>query len=180
MKNQIYNRHLLETTHAINRVNPSLIQKAIDILYEVRKNQSTVYLFGNGGSHATASHMANDLFKASGIKAVCVSEMISTSLAFMNDLGPGAMFSAITREFAKKDDVLIAFSCSGDSENVVNALLIAPEGVHKILLTGHRLGKATKLADVVIGVDNTNIRIQESVHSAVCHAITESLITPEV
>jgi D-sedoheptulose 7-phosphate isomerase len=175
MKN-ILKAHLHKTTEAIKSLDQKSIKKAVDILREAGNHDSTVYLFGNGGSHANASHFSNDLFKAAGIKAICISEMVSTTLAYMNDISPDAMFSSILRDFAKNLDVIVAFSCSGDSQNVLNALLIAPPGVKKILLTGHRSGQATKQADVVIRVPSENIRIQESVHSAVCHAITEALV----
>jgi D-sedoheptulose 7-phosphate isomerase len=161
--------HLFYLEDAINEVQQALI--------EAKKRESFVFLFGNGGSHALASHFANDLLKLCGIKAICVSDMTSTMLAYMNDISPDAMFSSILDVLANGNDVILAFSCSGNSKNVVNALKEATQGIKKILFTGNGGGEAEALADIVLKVSAQKIFTQETVHSAICHVITEELST---
>lgn len=168
--------HLQATGQVLSMLDWDAIHRAYLVLSATKKNGNTVFTFGNGGSHANASHFAVDLFKTVGIKTICVSEMTSTMLAYMNDEGMHKMFSQIVRKMAKKDDVIVAFSCSGESINILWSLLEF-NNLIRILLSGSKpFPRAIKNSDVVISVPNDNIRIQESAHSAICHALTEALI----
>jgi D-sedoheptulose 7-phosphate isomerase len=96
-------------------------------------------------------------------------------LAYMNDISPDVMFSSILNVLAGENDVILAFSCSGNSKNVVNAIREAKKGTKRILFTGNDGGEAMGLSDVVLSVPSPDIFVQESVHSAVCHILTEVL-----
>lgn len=151
------------------------LMEVVDILRDAKEKGNTVYTFGNGGSHSTASHFACDLLKACGMKAICVSDIIPSILAYMNDNGAHTMFDSILNNVLESGDILVAFSCSGNSENVVETLHTSSY-VTSILFTGDVGGEAIERADVAIRVYNDNIRIQESAHSAYCHAIVEELL----
>ena len=153
--------------------------KVSRILREAKAKNYQVLTFGNGGSHSNASHFACDLFKACGIRAICISDMIPSVYAYMNDDGIENMFLNIIDNLGMLENfVLIGFSCSGNSRNVVKALKLTAWGTQKnILFTGNDGGKAQESADVVIKVNHENIRIQESAHSIYCHAIVEELLS---
>jgi phosphoheptose isomerase len=85
------------------------------------------------------------------------------------------MFDAILCNLLTSGDVIVAFSCSGNSENVVESLYCSSY-VKSVLFTGDNGGEAANRADLVIRVYNDNIRIQESAHSAYCHAVAEELL----
>lgn len=167
--------HIHSVINILAQIHQSELNLIINLLKQAKNTESTIYLFGNGGSHATASHFANDLLKVCDVKALCISDMTPTMLAYMNDLSPEYMFSSILKQFLKKNDVMIAFSCSGNSKNVVHALSLANDGVKRVLFTGDSPGKAVELADIVLNVPDKSIFVQESVHSVICHAITEAL-----
>jgi D-sedoheptulose 7-phosphate isomerase len=167
--------HLLETASILAMIDRQSLFDTVKALEKARADSKTVFTMGNGGSHATASHFANDLYKVCCIKAVCASDHTPLTYAYMNDIGPGAMFWRPIREFIGKNDVIIAFSCSGNSENVVNALRNAPESVKKVLFTGASGGSAANLADITLFIPHKDIKIQESCHSVICHAVTEAL-----
>jgi len=134
------------------------LTQLIEILKTARDQGNTIYTFGNGGSHSTASHFACDLLKACDIKSVCISDMIPSAYAYMNDEGVPTMFDAILCNLLTSGDVIVAFSCSGNSENVVEVLYCSSY-VKSVLFTGDDGGEAAKRADLTIKVYNDNIRI---------------------
>lgn len=171
-------RHITETARCVLSAYWEL-GKPIQVLKEARDKNWLVLTFGNGGSHSTASHFANDLLKACGMRAICISDMIPTILAYNNDDGKPSMFSSLIEKFSRSDYcvVLVAFSCSGNSVNVVEALRRPPTlRQNRILFTGNTGGVAQSYADIVLKADSSNIRIQETVHLAMCHAIVEELM----
>ena len=168
-------QHLLDTAKTLEEVDTPPIVKTIEILKKAKKDGNQVFLFGNGGSHSNASHFANDLHKACGIKAICISDMIPTILAYANDNGQAFMFGLPMLELFEKEDVIIAFSCSGSSENITGALF-GGSGYKKILFTGDKHREGAHYVETLIKVPHPNIRIQESCHSAICHAIVEALL----
>ena len=158
-----------------SRVDFDQVEKAIDILREARKNLSNVWIVGNGGSASTASHLANDLYKMCNMRALSVPDMVPTMLAYGNDTGWRNMFVGAFGKLYTPGDVLIAISCSGNSDNVVACAEMVEKPI--ILLTGNN--RKSKLAQMnpasVVYVDSDDITIQESVHSVVCHAIARIL-----
>ena len=108
-----------------------------------------VYLIGNGGSAANASHFANDLV-ACGVKAHALTD-VATLTATYNDYSYGAAFSVQVKVFAEPGDLLIAMSGSGMSPNIVSALATAKElGVASWAILGdYQENEAEKIADNV-------------------------------
>jgi len=160
---------------AISHLNFDEMVKATELLREARQNHNNVWIVGNGGSASTASHLANDLYKMCNIRAFSVPDMTSVTLAYGNDTGWRNMFVGAFGKLYQPGDVLIAISCSGNSDNVVACAEMVESPI--ILLTGDN--RKSKLAQMnpksVIYVDNDDITIQESCHSAVCHAIARIL-----
>lgn len=146
------------------------------VVSRVRDGSGTIYTCGNGGSHATASHFANDLVKIVGVRAVCLGDQVPLTMAIGNDEGWHQMYSNLLKRVLKPGDGVIGFSCSGESGNVMNALSTAV--MRKIVcagLTGHSYESAiNKLGlDALVHVPEIeDIRVQEDVHLIVCHAVT--------
>lgn len=154
------------------------IQKMVGVLLEARARGSTVYLVGNGGSASTASHFANDLIKIGNIHAISLPDLTPTILAYGNDFGWNLMFSEYLAKRMKKNDVLIAISCSGRSMNILKAAEETQKlGGKLLILTGRErnnpLVEMKNYAHVCI--DHVNIRVQEDVHLVICHAIAGAL-----
>lgn len=123
------------------------------------KQGKTVYLMGNGGSASTASHFATDLMHCSLInhrpiiRAVSLSDNISLITAISNDRGYEYAFSHQLERLAKKGDILIAISASGNSKNLIEAFKTARSmGVTTVALVGFDGGKIMRMADYVVHV----------------------------
>ena len=146
------------------------------------KNQTerTVYIVGNGGSAATASHFANDLVKLAGIRAISVPDMTSTIMAYGNDGLWSLMFSDYLNAVMRPMDILVAISCSGRSKNVIEAVrtAIMLDG-NVIIFTGGRVGNdliKLPFSYPSISIDHPDIRVVEDCHLAICHAIVGALM----
>jgi len=178
MKMSLIGKHLAEVSEAMTLLDVKEIQMAAMALGVVKKNYGRVFVFGNGGSHATASHFANDLLKMARVQAFCIGDMQSTMLAYGNDEGWQNMYLSPLREILKAGDGVVGISCSGNSENVVNALsFAADEGVLTVGLTGlSDMSEINELAlNALVHVRANDIRVQEDVHLMVCHAIVRVL-----
>lgn len=174
----IIRKHMSEVSEAMTLQDADEIELAVNVLEIVRRQQGIVYLFGNGGSHATASHFANDLIKIARIKAVCIGDMSSAMLAYGNDNGWERMFCDPLAEMLKPEDGVIGISCGGESQNVIQALQLAVErNVLSIGMTGMSLSsRINKIGlDAVIHAMYPDICVQEDMHLMVCHVVTREL-----
>ena len=164
--------HFEHVQAALHGLNQYEIEKAVQILTQVRKDDAFVWLVGNGGSASTCSHFANDLEKMAGIRSISIPDMTPGVLAHGNDEGWENMFSKIIQRNGGLRDVVVAISCSGNSANVVR---VAEEhNFHKlIVLTGdNEKSILAKLnPDALIMVPDRDIKVQEDVHLTVCHAM---------
>lgn len=153
------------------------------ILKSARNAKKAVYIMGNGGSAATASHFANDLVKMCGIRAYAIPDMLPLITAYGNDESWTRMYSAVLEKLIQPHDVVVAISCSGNSLNVVSAIQSAIDFGHPaaliktIALIGADLEcTLAKLnPDVLISVPFRDIRVQEDCHMVICHAIAGAL-----
>jgi D-sedoheptulose 7-phosphate isomerase len=157
------------------------IESVVKTVVRTYREGKTVYAFGNGGSAADANHFITELvgrflIERKGLPAVSFStnEILMTSIA--NDYGYESTFSRQVEAFVKKGDLVVAFSTSGKSANVVKALTLAKDkGSTTVGFTGNSAGDFPGLCDICIRVPSDNApRIQES-HLAVVHIICELL-----
>ncbi len=141
--------------------------------------QRTVFVFGNGGSAASASHMMCDMNKGTSDiayqqapKVMALTDNVALMSAWANDCGYEQIFSEQLKTFIKPRDVAFAISTSGDSPNVVLALKTAREyGALTIGLAGCQGGRMKELCDVCAVVPSDNIRVIEDIHQAMMHSI---------
>lgn len=176
--NVVIHKHLSEVSEAMTLLDQAAVIRAVEVLSVVKRTGGRVWLFGNGGSHSTAGHFANDLLKMAHISAVCLGDMSASLLAFGNDNGWGNMYVDPLKEMCKQGDGVVGISCSGNSENVLNAMQWAQDnGVLTIGLTGLSNDSLmdTLKPEALVHVPVPDIRVQEDVHLMVCHAIVRAL-----
>lgn len=160
----------------------SLDRNAINtIMNEIRKSQergSTIFICGNGGSAATASHYCCDFNKGvSGLEDkntnfVCLSDNVPTIMAIANDISYDEIFAYQLKNRIKKGDILFAISGSGNSKNVVRAMEVAKEKGNMIIgLCGYNGGKVKEMSDVCLHVNINNMQITEDVHMILDHCM---------
>jgi D-sedoheptulose 7-phosphate isomerase len=104
------------------------LKNIIEAIQQRKEAGSYVFVCGNGGSASTAEHFTNDLF-SKGIKAICLNSNTSIMTMIANDWGYEYVFSKQLETYAKVDDLLIVFSWSGLSKNIVRASLIGLETI---------------------------------------------------
>lgn len=156
------------------------ITKIIESLESTIEKKSKIYIVGNGGSAATASHMVNDLGAGLRRRGIINFEVISladntpVTTAIANDIGYDNIFYMQLEGLLKKDDVLIAISCSGNSPNIVKAVEYAKGiGSQVIGITGFDGGVLRELSDINFHVDapKGEYGLVEDIHMILDHMI---------
>ena len=162
------------------------INEATDIILNCISSENSIWIFGNGGSASTAEHLETDLsFVRHEIKTlkIRVSALTGNSAlitAIANDIGFENIFSHQLLRKAIKDDLCIVISASGKSLNLINAVKIAKQiGLRTIGLLGFDGGELAKQVDfsIIVKTEIGKYGPVEDVHLAICHAISENLLT---
>lgn len=174
-------RYLTELQQALGQMDVASIEAATEMLMRVWRERRSIYLVGNGGSAATASHMMVDLNKIvvpgqPRFRALALTDNVPSITAWANDDGYEHSFHQQLRNLGQPGDVLIAISCSGNSPNVLEAVRVAREsGMRVLALTGDVGGRLKDLAEICIHAPHPFIGTQEDIHLVLDHLITEAL-----
>jgi D-sedoheptulose 7-phosphate isomerase len=157
-------------TGAVN----TLIQKFRQALQEDRQ----IFVFGNGGSAANASHFVTDLGKGSSDKVgrrfrcLTLNDNISWITALGNDYAYDDVFVGQLQNFGRRGDLVFVMSVSGNSPNVVKAVEWARDhGLTSIALVGGRRGRLAQLADMAVVINAEHYGRVEDAHMMICHLI---------
>lgn len=162
------------------------IDAVTDIIKLLDENRGRIYIIGNGGSAATASHMVNDLgagLRRRGIRSFDVeslSDNTSVCSALANDIGYENIFYMQLKNRLKKDDILIAVSCSGNSQNILKAARYANKKNAKVVgVTGFDGGELKKMSDINFHVATAKEEygLVEDMHMILNHIIYSYYIT---
>ena len=170
----------IATFHAL-AAQDGAIEQLTDLVADAVLSGRTLYTCGNGGSASDALHLAEELvgrYRADRrpLPAVCLNADVTALTCIANDFGFEQIYARQLRGLARRDDLLLVFSTSGNSPNVLAVLRQAAElGVVSIALLGSGGGAAKALADHTIIVPSANsARIQEA-HTLLLHAICEEI-----
>lgn len=169
-------------TEAFANCDPIEMSKVQAILQDVRSTGSTVWVGGNGGSAASASHTVADFTKTSTsggkapIRAIALSELVSLVTAFSNDVSFEDAFAESLRLLAKPGDVFLLISVSGTSPNLVRAATVAAEiGLKVVSLVGARGHKVAAQSDAAIVIQSEDYQVVENMHMALIHWFVKAL-----
>jgi D-sedoheptulose 7-phosphate isomerase len=167
------------------RVPQEQIEQCIVVLEEARSQGRRIFMLGNGGSSATASHFVNDMVKSvvqpgrPRFKLSCLSDNVPTMTAYANDVSYESVFAEPLAALAEPGDVVFAISGSGNSPNVLRAMSVAAEmGLHRLGLAGFEGGKLKNLCDVCVVVPSDSMQVIEDVHLVILHSIFRALSAP--
>lgn len=171
-------QYRLDLSATIDRLDLAAIEVVIDCLRTARNEGSTIFVAGNGGSAASASHFVCDMVKGASyqrekrFRILSLNENKDTMTAYSNDVGYNVVFTEQLKNFARPGDVLMTISGSGNSPNVVEAVEYANQiGCKTIALTGRDGGKLAKLAQLNVHVPNPHMGRIEDAHMIICHMI---------
>lgn len=153
-----------------------------DLLTQAHQSGHAVYVCGNGGSAAIATHFACDLAWGRrgqgrfGIRAISLNDQLSLLSALENDVPHAETLAWMVGCFGREGDVLVAISASGNSSNVVGAADAAHEaGMSVVGLVGFDGGKLRAQADLSIWVPAQDFGVVEDVHAVLCHTIARGV-----
>jgi len=151
------------------------------LLVAYRKNRQ-IFIFGNGGSAASAMHFTCDINKgvSAGLKnsfrVHCLNDNISSLTAYANDISYESVFMEQLKNFFQADDLAIGISASGNSRNVVNAIKYANrKGGITLGLSGFHGGRLIKAAKYNLVVRSNDMQVIEDMHLVVLHMLMRSL-----
>ena len=152
-------------TKAINSIDNKLLVETANILKKIKSNGKKIIVVGNGGSAAIASHVAVDLTKASGCRAITFNEA-DLLTCFANDYGYENWVEKSLNFYADKGDVVILISSSGTSKNIVNGAIWAKlNDLSVITLSGFNADNPLrKMGDINLWVDSKGYNIIEMAH----------------
>ena len=153
------------------------LDQSVDLLRKTGSKGKKIILVGNGGSSAIAEHMAIDLTKNAGLRAITISGT-PTLTTFANDFGYEKVYQKGIEAFADAGDVLIAISSGGTSKNILNAVAAARSKKMKIItLSGFDADNPLRKAgDINLWVDSRAFGYVEMIHNLLIHYINDAII----
>lgn len=167
---------------ALDGVQGDKFEELCGLMENAYRNGRQVFMMGNGGSGATASHMTCDLNKGVSyglekrLKVICLNDNLATLLAYANDVSYEDVFVEQLKNFLQPGDLVIAFSGSGNSRNVLKAIDYANQsGAHTVGLCGFDGGNLSRLAQTSILAPVHDMQQVEDVHAIIFHALMQVL-----
>lgn len=150
----------------------------IDKLRDALKEDRQIFVFGNGGSAANASHFATDLGKGSSDKVgkrfrvVSLNDNVSWMTALANDYSYEDIFVGQLQNYGQRGDVALSLSVSGNSPNCVKALEWAKKnGLYTVALVGAKRGRMAEIAEQVMVINETHYGRVEDAQMGICHML---------
>lgn len=167
----------------LDELDQKQVDSAIEAFLRVHHAQGTIYIFGNGGSGASASHATGDFLKGASygldkrFKVICLNDNIPSLMAIANDISWDAIFIEQLKNFLQPNDLVIGISGSGNSKNVVDAMEYAKkQKVQTIAFCGFKGGKIKEIADINIHSKAMDMEIAEDVHMIVFNIIKKEMM----
>lgn len=183
MKDKLFQSYKSRIDYALDTISLNELETSIKIISGSSKNNGKIWLIGNGGSAATASHFATDLSRCTGenrqpISAISLCDNLGLITAIGNDFSFQDIFIKQLQNLGKAGDLLISISASGNSKNLIKAVEFANAlSISTLSLVGFDGGALQELSENSIHV-KTNIGdygVAEDCHSIICHYISSQL-----
>lgn len=171
-------RYKQDLTGVVNAIDTDQVRQVISLFDSAREAGNTIFVCGNGGSAASASHFVCDVLKGASFgkskkfRIMSLNDNFPTLTAYANDVGYDVIFAEQLKNFAKPGDVFLAISGSGNSPNVLKGMEAANEiGCRTIAFTGRDGGKLGPMAQLHIHIANPHMGRIEDAHMIMCHMV---------
>jgi D-sedoheptulose 7-phosphate isomerase len=152
------------------------VNQLIQLLAAALRNDQQIFVFGNGGSAANASHFATDLGKGSSDKlgkrfrVISLNDNVSWMTALANDYAYEDVFVRQLENYGKPGDLVLSLSVSGNSPNCVKALAWArKQGLRTVAMVGAKRGRMAEVAEHVLVINDTHYGRVEDAQMGICH-----------
>ena len=178
--NAFCDEYVADLQSAIESLDRSAINQFTDAVEGVLDSRGTVHFIGNGGSAGTPSHSAGDWSKELGLATICHTDNISSLTAWANDTDYENVFVGQLNTFLRDGDIVLAYSGSGNSPNVINGIEFArSKGCLTVGITGDYNGmgggRLAELADIPLVFETTSMERIEDLQLIVNHIVKESI-----
>ena len=181
------NDYFNSVNSTLKNLNKQDISNFVNLLLDAYHNERNIYVFGNGGSAATASHFCGDLVKGVSygldkrFRAICLSDNIPSIMAIANDISYDDIFIEQLKNFLNNEDLVIGISGSGNSINVVKALEYANgKNAKTVAICGYKGGKIKEIADLSIHAEVDDMEISEDIHNLVMIHTVKRLLSNQL
>ena len=171
-------KYLTAHKEALDTIPLNKVTELIRLFSMAWKEDRKIFVVGNGGSAANASHFVTDLGKGASdslskpFRCLSLNDNTPWMTALGNDYHFDEVFSRQLNNFAEEGDILFTMSVSGNSPNLVAAVEWGKtHGLYTVALVGGKHGKLAELADLVIAVDSTHYGRVEDAHMGICHML---------
>ena len=179
-----FSSYRADFAQVLESIDAQSVSTIVELLVKARQERRTVFVVGNGGSAANASHFCEDLAKGTvrdfndqkRLRIMSLTDNTPGILAWANDEGFDSIFVEQLKTYASTGDLLLAISGSGNSPNILNAVTWANEhGIDTIGLTGYDGGQLRRIAKYGIHVPVDNMGAAEAAHDVVFHYVVDEL-----
>lgn len=172
--------HLRALGRGVGALTPATIQPLASAVEAAWRADRAIFIAGNGGSAATASHFATDLSKttitnapgARGIRAMALTDNAGLLTAWANDYAFEHIFAEQLRNLARGADLLIVLSTSGESPNLFAAVAAAGDCGIRTAALAPPASTLARRAELVVPIEGASVQVAEDLHHIVCHAVT--------
>lgn len=175
-------QYLSDVEGILRLIDSAKLEEIIDTIYGTYRADRQIFVMGNGGGAATAMHFTCDLNKTAAVpgrrrmRAVSLSDNTALVTAWANDTNYTNIFGEQLVNFARPGDLVIGFTASGMSVNIVNAIALANElGCDTMAFVGFDGGTVGAIGKHVLHIASTSYQHIEDVHLLLCHVITNAL-----
>ena len=169
--------------HALDSIPVEKVNQLIEKLLQAWKEDRQIFVFGNGGSAANASHFVTDLGKGASdkmskpFKCLSLNDNSPWMTAIGNDYSYNEVFSRQLINFGRPGDLILTMSVSGNSPNLLSAINWGKQnGLYTIALVGGNRGKLADMSDFVIEIDSKHYGRVEDAHMGICHMVCYAFI----
>lgn len=173
--------YCLKLKNVIDSLDVDSVNNVIQILELAKNSGKNIFIMGNGGSAATASHIACDLNKVASVnlqkrfKVISLNDSIPVMMAISNDINYESVFVEQLKNFFVPGDLVIGISGSGNSKNVINAIDYANNnGGVSIGFCGYNGGLLNKKAKYSIHINVNDMQLSEDMHLIIGHIIMKA------
>ncbi len=167
-----------ELRAVLDRLDHAMIDRFTEAIWRGYEQGRTLFIFGNGGSAALASHLATDMGKGTvagertRLRVISLTDNVPLMTAWANDFGYDNIFAEQLRGLVQRGDLAFAISGSGNSKNVVLGIEAAREaGATAMVLTGFDGGRVKELCELCLVAPSNNMQHVEDAHLCAAHAI---------
>lgn len=177
-----YSNHLHEyyerEIKMLSELDVAAISEVMNLFEKACSAEQTIFICGNGGSAATASHFCCDFNKGVNMDREkkynfeCLSDNVPTMMAVANDIGYDEVFAFPLKNKLSAGDIVVGISGSGNSKNVINALSTAKDmGAITVGFVGYDGGQIKKMVDYCVHIAIDNMQIVEDLHMILDHSM---------